>query len=140
MPLLKTYYGTGGDLNVDELHDVILITERYGLRHPQEGVVNGHIGSAEGPKAKAIEQLRIGVSQVVNDAAYVPVAGKYAVADMITGWGVAKSVRRLHDLRRCREGEARDRARLGQCGCCGWLLPQSRGRTSSASSTVMGAH
>ncbi|MFN6117049.1 MAG: Glu/Leu/Phe/Val dehydrogenase dimerization domain-containing protein, partial [Flavobacteriales bacterium] len=39
MPLLKTYYGTGGDLNVDELHDVIPITERYGLRHPQEGVV-----------------------------------------------------------------------------------------------------
>lgn len=96
MPLLKTYYGTGGDLNVDELHDVIPITERYGLRHPQEGVVNGHIGSAEGPKAKAIEQLRIGVSQVVNDAAYVPVAGTYAVADMITGWGVAESVRHYY--------------------------------------------
>lgn len=98
MPLLKTYYGTGGDLNVDELHDVIPITERYGLRHPQEGVVNGHIGSAEGPKAKAIEQLRIGVSQVVNDAAYVPVAGKYAVADMITGWGVAESVRHYYAI------------------------------------------
>jgi glutamate dehydrogenase/leucine dehydrogenase len=34
MPLLKTYYGTGGDLNVDEIHDVIPITEQYGLRHP----------------------------------------------------------------------------------------------------------
>jgi hypothetical protein len=48
--LLKTYYGTGGDLNVDELHDVIPITERYGLRHPQEGVVMGHIGRT--PKAR----------------------------------------------------------------------------------------
>ena len=27
MPLLKTYYGTGGDLNVDEIHEVIPITE-----------------------------------------------------------------------------------------------------------------
>jgi len=92
MPLLKTYYGTGGDLNVDELHDVIPITERYGLRHPQEGVVNGHIGTQEDVKLQAIAQLREGVSKVVNDAAYVPVSGKYAVADMITGWGVAESV------------------------------------------------
>ncbi|MBK8500539.1 MAG: amino acid dehydrogenase [Flavobacteriales bacterium] len=98
MPLLKNYYGTGGDLNVDELHDVIPITERYGLRHPQEGVVNGHIGSAEGVKAKAIEQLRTGVSKVVNDTAYVPVPGKYAVADMITGWGVAESVRHFYGI------------------------------------------
>src|SRR5690606_26181121 len=27
MPLLKNYYGTGGDLNVDEIHEVIPITE-----------------------------------------------------------------------------------------------------------------
>ncbi|MBK9177281.1 MAG: amino acid dehydrogenase [Flavobacteriales bacterium] len=98
MPLLKTYYGTGGDMNVDELHDVIPITERYGLRHPQEGVVNGHIGSEEGPKAKAIAQLRAGVSKVVDDPAYVPVPGKYAVADMITGWGVAESVRHCYRI------------------------------------------
>lgn len=93
MPLLKTYYGTGGDLNVDELHDVIPITERYGLRHPQEGVVNGHIGTQEEVKLQAIAQLREGVSKVVMDTAYAPVAGRYAVADMITGWGVAESVR-----------------------------------------------
>ena len=41
-PILKNYYGTGGDLNVDEVKDVIPITESYGLWHPQEGVVNGH--------------------------------------------------------------------------------------------------
>lgn len=33
MPLLKNYYGTGGDLNVDEIHDVIAITKEYGLLH-----------------------------------------------------------------------------------------------------------
>ena len=31
LPLLKSYYGTGGDLNVDELKDVIPITEAMGL-------------------------------------------------------------------------------------------------------------
>jgi glutamate dehydrogenase/leucine dehydrogenase len=96
MPLLKNYYGTGGDLNVDELHEVIPITERYGLRHPQEGVVNGHIGTADEVKRTALEQLRTGVSKIVDDTAYVPVSGKYAVADMITGWGVAESVRHFY--------------------------------------------
>ncbi|MCB0787571.1 MAG: amino acid dehydrogenase, partial [Flavobacteriales bacterium] len=96
IPLLKTYYGTGGDMNVDELHDVIPITERYGLRHPQEGVVNGHIGTEESVKLQAIEQLRTGVSLRVDDTTYVPKPGVYAVADMITGWGVAESVRHYY--------------------------------------------
>lgn len=99
MPLLKNYYGTGGDLNVDELHEVIPITERYGLLHPQEGVVNGHIGQAEDVKRTAIAQLRTGVSKIVDDTAYVPTAGKYAVADMITGWGVAESVRHFYAVK-----------------------------------------
>ncbi|KAF5278180.1 hypothetical protein FQR65_LT15774 [Abscondita terminalis] len=46
-PLLKNYYGTGGDLNVDEIHDVIPLTEQYGLWHPQEGVLNGHFNVRE---------------------------------------------------------------------------------------------
>jgi len=96
MPLLKTYYGTGGDMNVDEVHEVIPITERYGLRHPQEGVVNGHIGTQEDVKLQAIAQLREGVSKIVDDVAYVPLPGKYTVSDMITGWGVAESVRHFY--------------------------------------------
>ncbi|MDQ3101230.1 MAG: amino acid dehydrogenase, partial [Bacteroidota bacterium] len=98
MPLLKAYYGTGGDMNVDELHEVIPITERYGLLHPQEGVVNGHFAANEQGKLKAIQQLRTGVSKIVNDLNYVLVAGKYAVADMITGWGVAESVRHYYTI------------------------------------------
>lgn len=42
-PFLRQRYGTGGDLNVDELLDVIPTFERLGLRHPQEGVVRGHL-------------------------------------------------------------------------------------------------
>lgn len=52
IPLLKNYYGTGGDLNVDEIHEVIPITEQYGLWHPQEGVVNGHYNATEPEKIK----------------------------------------------------------------------------------------
>jgi glutamate dehydrogenase (NAD(P)+) len=97
IPLLKNYYGTGGDLNVDELHEVIPITEKYGLLHPQEGVVTGHFGKDKVNKARIIERLRNGVSKRVDDPAFTPVPGKYAVADLITGWGVAQSV--IHHYR-----------------------------------------
>jgi hypothetical protein len=40
--IIKSYYGTGGDLNVDEIHEVIPMTEECGVWHPQEGVFNGH--------------------------------------------------------------------------------------------------
>ncbi|MBK7385091.1 MAG: hypothetical protein IPI81_17425, partial [Flavobacteriales bacterium] len=63
MPLLKTYYGTGGDANVDELHEVIdagstvcdtrrkaWYTDRSGLEEPR--------------KTQAIERLRLRVSKM----------------------------------------------------------------------------
>jgi glutamate dehydrogenase/leucine dehydrogenase len=98
IPLLKNYYGTGGDLNVDELHEVIPITEQYGLWHPQEGVVKGHFASTQGASVRIVGQLRTGVSKLVEDAAYTPLIGRYAVADMITGWGVAESVRHFYRI------------------------------------------
>lgn len=99
-PLLKNYYGTGGDLNVDEVHEVIPITENYGLWHPQEGVVNGHFGSHEGEKIRKVGQLRHGVSKVIENLNYIPNnAGKnYVVADMITGYGVAEAVKHYYNL------------------------------------------
>ena len=97
-PLLKTYYGTGGDLNVDEVHEVIPITEGYGLWHPQEGVVNGHFQPSDSQRIQKVGQLRLGVKKVVEDKRYTPsVERKYVVADLITGWGVAESV--LHYYR-----------------------------------------
>ena len=98
-PLLKYYYGTGGDLNVDEIHEVISITEDYGLWHPQEGVVNGHFNATEPQKINKIGQLRQGVIKVIEDSNYTPSAArKYTVADMITGWGVAEAVRHYYAL------------------------------------------
>lgn len=99
-PLLKNYYGTGGDLNVDELKDVVPITEELGLWHPQEGIVNGHLKAADGAKINLIGQLRYGCSKVVEDPEFLPEGGsqKYAVADLITGFGVAESVRHYYQI------------------------------------------
>lgn len=98
-PLLKYYYGTGGDMNVDEIHEVIPITEDCGVWHPQEGVFNGHFQPREAQKIGRIGQLRQGVSKVIEDATYSPdLSRKYVVADMITGYGVAESVRHYYNI------------------------------------------
>jgi glutamate dehydrogenase/leucine dehydrogenase len=98
-PLLKHYYGTGGDLNVDEIHEVIPITEECGVWHPQEGVFNGHFQPTEAQKVKRIGNLRLGVIKVLEDERFSPdVSKKYCVADMITGFGVAESIRHFYDL------------------------------------------
>ncbi|MFN5223811.1 MAG: Glu/Leu/Phe/Val dehydrogenase dimerization domain-containing protein [Bacteroidota bacterium] len=98
-PILKQYYGTGGDLNVDEIHDVIAITSENGLLHPQEGVVNGHLGSDEKTRHEKILRLRMGVVlPVTTTGLRVPVDKNYTVADMITGFGVAESIRHFHEL------------------------------------------
>ena len=98
-PILKNYYGTGGDLNVDELKDVVPITEELGLWHPQEGIVNGHLKSSKGEIINIIGQLRYGCAKTIEDPKFAPVnKGRYAVADMITGYGVAESVVHFYDL------------------------------------------
>jgi glutamate dehydrogenase/leucine dehydrogenase len=99
IPLLKNYYGTGGDLNVDEIHEVIPMTEANGLWHPQEGVINGHFKAHENEKIQQIGQLRYGVSKVLEDEKYSPsIDKKYVVADMITGFGVSESARHFYDI------------------------------------------
>ncbi len=98
-PLLKHYYGTGGDLNVDEIHEVIPITEDCGVWHPQEGVFNGHFQPKEAQKINRIGQLRQGVLKVIEDANFTPsVQKKYVIADMITGYGVAESIRLYYNI------------------------------------------
>ncbi|MFK7808838.1 MAG: Glu/Leu/Phe/Val dehydrogenase dimerization domain-containing protein [Saprospiraceae bacterium] len=98
-PLLKHYYGTGGDLNVDEIHEVIPMTENNGVWHPQEGVFNGHFQPNDAQKVKRIGHLRHGVVKEIEDPKYSPdVNKKYKVADMITGFGVAESVRHYYDI------------------------------------------
>lgn len=99
MPLLKYYYGTGGDLNVDEITEVIPITEDVGVWHPQEGVFTGHFKPSEPQKVNRIGQLRQGVIKVIEDDQFTPsLKKKYTVADMCTGYGVAQAVKHYYDL------------------------------------------
>ena len=98
-PLLKTYYGTGGDLNVDEIHEVIPITEANGVWHPQEGVFNGHFQPNSNQKIHRIGQLQKGVSHTLSSETYSPDTSKnYLVADMITGYGVCVSIERYYTI------------------------------------------
>ncbi|MGC1244487.1 MAG: Glu/Leu/Phe/Val dehydrogenase dimerization domain-containing protein [Chryseosolibacter sp.] len=99
MPLLKYYYGTGGDLNVDEINEVIPITEDVGVWHPQEGVFTGHFKPTEPQKVNRIGQLRQGVVKVIEDAQFSPaLEKKYTIADMCTGYGVAQAVKHYYEL------------------------------------------
>ncbi len=99
-PLLKNYYGTGGDLNVDEIHEVIPMTAALGVLHPQEGVVAGHLTQyTPEDKLKAISRLQKGVLLPITDERLSPdVAKELTIADMITGWGVAEGVRHYYEV------------------------------------------
>lgn len=98
-PLLKNYYGTGGDMNVDQKTEVIPITSELGILHPQEGVLNGHYQPGDFAKARKIKQLQDGVSLAVFSEELTPSnAGTLKVGDMITGYGTAMSVKHFYDL------------------------------------------
>ena len=98
-PLLKHYYGTGGDLNVDADKDVIPIIENCGVWHPQEGIFNGHFKPTVAEKINRIGQLRLGVIKVLEDVEFSPdLTKKYTVADMLTGYGVAEAVKHYYEI------------------------------------------
>lgn len=98
-PLLKSYYGTGGDLNVDEIHDVIPVCNKLGILHPQEGTAVGHFNDGEENIRKRIKNLQQGVSLELKDSTLSPDVGRqYKVADMITGFGVANAVKSYYQI------------------------------------------
>lgn len=98
-PILKSYYGTGGDLNVDEIHEVIPMTSALGVLHPQAGVFNAHFNPTSQEKDVAIKQLQDGVLLPVYDESLTPdPTGKYTVADMITGYGVSEAVKHYYSI------------------------------------------
>ena len=98
-PLLKTYYGTGGDMNVDEVHEVMPMCEEQGILFPLEGIVNGHHRRDETGKMKIINQLKVGVPLIVREASLTPNPDKdYSVGDLITGYGVSETILHYYNI------------------------------------------
>jgi len=98
-PLLKTYYGTGGDMNVDEVHEVIPMCEEQGILFPLEGIVNGHHRRDEEGKMKIINQLKVGVPLIVRQESLTPNPNKdYSVGDLITGYGVSETILHYYNI------------------------------------------
>lgn len=99
-PLLKSYYGTGGDMNVDQNHEVIPILAEYGILHPQEGTVNGYFTDySQEEKLQAVERLRTGILLEMEDERFTPsLERKYTIGDLATGWGVAEAVRHYYGI------------------------------------------
>lgn len=100
MPLLRNYYGTGGDMNVDQYAEVIPYTADLGVLHPQEGVVNGYYSDySKVDRLQAITRLQTGVLLPIVDERFTPdIAKRYNVSDMITGWGVAEAIRHYYEI------------------------------------------
>lgn len=98
-PILKTYYGTGGDMNVDEVHEVIPFCKDEGILFPLEGIINGHLNLEGAEKIKIINQLSKGVPLEVTTKGLAPnISTKYCVGDLITGYGVCESVIHFYNI------------------------------------------
>ncbi len=106
-PQLHAYYGTGGDLNVDEILDVIPCCSEIGLSHPQEGVVRGHLRPGEAELQSVFRALDRGIKAPVNGG--LGLAGDdVPVADLITGYGLARAILRFYEV----QGRSPDGARV----------------------------
>lgn len=98
-PLLKSYYGTGGDMNVDEVNEVIPICEENGILFPLEGVLRGYHKKDEEGTMKIINQLSEGVPLIVKENNLTPDTNKnYSVGDLITGYGVSESILHYYNI------------------------------------------
>ncbi len=87
MPYLRERYGTGGDLGIDEITDVMPTFEKLGLQHPQEGVVRGHLTPRAEQFIEIVRRLDNGVAAPAEPA---PV--NFTVSDVVTGFGVAHAI------------------------------------------------
>ena len=98
-PILKSYYGTGGDMNVDEVEEVIPFCKNEGILFPLEGIVSGHFQLEGDEKNKIIDQLSTGVPLQVTSKNLLPSGNKsYTVGDLITGYGVCESVIHYYNI------------------------------------------
>ena len=93
-PVLRSRYGTAGDLNVDAAREVTPLCRELGLGHSQEGVVRGHLG-LEGPDLERRLATMSGVLSRMVDGELGLSGRPLQVADLVTGYGVAVATLRL---------------------------------------------
>lgn len=101
-PYLKNCYGTGGDVNVDEVSEATAITkEVVGIGHPQEGIARGHMSAVDGEAVEAkVDRLLHGCeARATLPDLPGPRDGGWMVADVVTGFGVARSIETYYKLR-----------------------------------------
>jgi len=96
-PFLRTRYGTGGDVNVDEQQDVVALCAELGIVHPQEGVVRGHLGVGGSDVERTFDSLADGICQPAG--AFGVEGLDLTVSDLVTGYGVARAAERLAEHR-----------------------------------------
>ncbi|HEV2733711.1 MAG TPA: Glu/Leu/Phe/Val dehydrogenase dimerization domain-containing protein [Longimicrobiaceae bacterium] len=90
-PYLRQCYGTGGDLNVDQVRDVVPCLAELGIVHPQEGIVRGHAAAAPGEVGGVLAMLDRGLKTPVRGELGLP-GRPLPLADLVTGYGVARSI------------------------------------------------
>jgi glutamate dehydrogenase (NAD(P)+) len=86
-PYLRERYGTAGDLGIDEIADVLPTFEKLDLRHPQEGMVRGHLAPSPAELDTILHRLDAGVTAPAESASL-----GFTVADVVTGFGVAHAI------------------------------------------------
>ncbi|MEN8145783.1 MAG: Glu/Leu/Phe/Val dehydrogenase dimerization domain-containing protein, partial [Gemmatimonadota bacterium] len=72
-PELTNRYGTAGDLNVNELREVVPLCAAVGVSHPQMGVLRGHFGLEGEALGRRAELMDLALNQ--------PVGGKYGIGN-----------------------------------------------------------
>ena len=95
-PVLRERYGTGGDLNIDEVHEVTPLIRAQGIGHPQQGVIQGHFDPGPERLDAMIRTMDAGVEAPVTGELGL-LDADVVVADMVTGYGVARSVVHYHE-------------------------------------------
>lgn len=97
-PYLASCYSTAGDLNIDEVREVLPACRALGLAHPQQGMARGHLGLRGEGLARRMEAVRAGLGQPVPDE--LGLEGlEMRVADMVTGFSVATAGLRAFERR-----------------------------------------
>ena len=91
LPLLRTRYGTGGDMNIGLNDTVLPILWSYGLGHPQEGIVRGHYRRNEMIVNEQLLRLRTGITMPVHGFPELLKIKGYqpTIGGIMTGFGVA---------------------------------------------------